>query len=192
MKKILFLFFVIFHFSVIIYNNIKIEAKAISKHVFKETDENNVVERPSNNIIHKVVSFYSKYTGTETGYGFYGPNVSSQVVLVVTKIDEQGRTISIDLPRLISHDANIRLCNAMDLFLNKIDNYDTTYDKYMNLVLKSMALWTMNTDIRCKKIIADLLIYDVRTNSYRSAKISPKYLKLGHYEFSTKEYVAKN
>lgn len=191
MKRILFLAFILIHFSVIIYNNIIIEEQAITKCLYNKKCAGNAL-----NVLNKVPSFlsaftfYSQYTGTGTGYGFYAPNVSSQVVLMLTKIDDNGRVISIEPPTFYSRDANVRYNKALDIFLNKIDNHDSVYNKYMNLILKSIVIWTMDKDPRCKKVLADLLIYDLPVKE-KIKNTHPHYLKLGHYEFFSKEYISK-
>ncbi|MBA3829027.1 MAG: hypothetical protein H0X33_08830 [Taibaiella sp.] len=191
MKRIFFLAFILIHFSVIIYNNIIIEEHVITKYLYNNKSNGRALN-VLNNIpfLSGVFTFYSQYTGTGMGYGFYAPNVSSQVVLMLTKIDDKGNVIAIEPPKFYSKDANIRYNKALDIFLNKIDNHDSVYNRYMNLILKSIVIWTMDKDPRCKNVVADLLIYDLPVKKVK-ANIHPHYLKLGHYVFSSKEYISK-
>jgi hypothetical protein len=40
-----------------------------------------------------VYSMYSNYTGTNSGYGFYGPNVGSEFILSFTVVDKEGNVL---------------------------------------------------------------------------------------------------
>jgi len=189
MKKILFISFLSVHLFVILYNNIIVEEQAINKCLLNKLEDGialNALHKSS--VTTKLFTAYSKYTGTETGYGFYAPNVSSPVVLMLTKFDVNGRLISVESPAFSSRDAMVRFNTSLDLFLDKVQNRDSKYNKYMNLVLRSIVMWTMQNDTNCKKVFADILIYDLNKNSIAK----PSYLKLGHYEYTSIESLAKN
>jgi hypothetical protein len=185
MKKILFILFAFFHLSMIIYNNVIAEEQALSQYLYNKNEPGAALRLlGSNPYCLEAFDFYSKYTGAETGYGLYAPNVSSDIVIMLTSMDERGRIISVESPQLSTCEARIRFSSAAGMFMEKTGQLDKTRNQYLNLVLKSIAMWAQEHKPGCKKVMADLLVYDLPTASQVQNERHPSYLKLGHYEYS--------
>lgn len=185
MKHILFIFFAVAHLSLVVYNNIIIEEQALNQY-FYDKKEPGAALRLLAGIPYCLEAFdcYSKYTGAETGYGLYAPNVSSDIVIMLTSIDSRGRIITIASPQLSSREARIRFSSAAGLFMEKTGKPDKSRDQYLNVVLKSIAMWTQQQKPGCKKILADLLVYNLPTPDQIKQAQHPSYIKLGHYEYT--------
>lgn len=81
----------------------------------------------SNNVFDR---FFSTYTGLDTGYGFFAPNVSSSFIVVAE--GEEQSFLSTDL--LTTTEGRSRFSNLNDIFFNNIDK-DTSLVKVNNIVL---------------------------------------------------------
>lgn len=186
MKKIVFLVFAALHLLVILYNNIIIQEQTFSQYFFQKK-VNGVAQSTLEKCPHlaDVFNIYSKYTGAETGYGYYAPNVSSDVVLLLTTKDANGKVTSISFPHFKSKEGRMRWTRVTSMFLDKINNTDSEHNKYLNSILKSIALWTFGKDPNTRSISADLLIYDLPdAKKVHDGKKRPCYIKLGHYEYT--------
>jgi hypothetical protein len=187
MKRLLFLVFAALHLTFIIYNNIIIEQQSILRFFYSQNETGSAMSAlKSNSLVYDAFNMYSKYTGAETGFGFYAPNVASDIVLLQTAYDDSGRVLSIATPKFHSKEAIIRYVSAVGLFMDKIDNRNIVHQKYMNAILKSIALYSFNHKDRCRKIVTDLLVYNLPSASSVKNKVHASYLKLGHYEYSIK------
>ena len=187
MKKLLFLVFAAMHIAIIIYNNVIIEEQSILRFFYSKNEAGNAMNTlAGNSLLYNAFNAYSKYTGAETGFGFYAPNVASDIILLQTTYDEAGKVLSIATPKFRSKEATIRYVSAMGLFMDKIDNRDTVHQKYMNAILKSIVLYTFNTKKDCRKVVTDLLVYNLPPARNIKNKAHASYLKLGHYEYHIK------
>jgi hypothetical protein len=185
MKKVLFVVFVFAHFAVIIYNNVIVEEQSLISYFSGEKKMGTAAELINKiPIVGTTFSLYSTYTGTETGYGFYAPNVSSQTILLFTSKDAAGNIISVQTPRFHSAEALQRCFSAFDVFLDKLEIKNKNSDRLLNAILKSMALWVLETNKGCKKVEADLLIYNSRKASEIKNNMKANYIKLSHYEYT--------
>jgi hypothetical protein len=80
------------------------------------------------------------YSGLETGYGFFGPNVSSDFVLLYNVYDSNDRLITSDNFKLYSKEGSLRFMSINRLFLDKITNDDNPkYNRYVEVILKQIA-----------------------------------------------------
>src|SRR3954466_14938616 len=109
MKKIIFLLFVLFHFSTTIYTNIIAEEQALTSYFTKKKVTGKAFDLLDKHpTALKIYSCYSFYTGTETGYGFYAPAVCNQVICMFTIKDKNNKVISMDQMKFHSKDAYLR------------------------------------------------------------------------------------
>ncbi len=97
------------------------------------------------------ISIYTNYTGTNTGYGFFAPNVSSGFVLVYTSIDHKGEEISKTTLPPFKNKASIRkYSTALSMYLDEIgseqDDIPDIKKKYINAVTSCMAKKIKATD----------------------------------------------
>ncbi|OJW83615.1 MAG: hypothetical protein BGO69_04775 [Bacteroidetes bacterium 46-16] len=185
MKKILFVVFVFLHFAIIIYNNVIVEEQTLISYFSGEKKAGSAYK-----FLNKIpflgnsFSAYTAYTGTETGYGFYAPNVSSQTILLFTSKDSVGNIISVQTPKFHSAEALQRCFSAFDVFLDKLEIKNKNSERLLNAILKSMALWVLETNKGCRKVDADLLIYNLPKTSEIQNNKPANYIKLSHYEYT--------
>lgn len=185
MRKILFLLFAFLHLSVILYNNVIAEEQSLSRYYLDKQEPGHALGFLARwPLGMQAFDCYSKYTGAETGYGLYAPNVSSDIVIMLTSIDQHGRIISIESPKLSTCEARIRFSSAAGLFMEKTGKLEKTRDQYLNLMLKSIAMWTREQQPGCARVHADLLVYDLPTADEVKKEQHPSYIKLGHYEYT--------
>ncbi|WP_313000537.1 hypothetical protein [Chryseobacterium gleum] len=88
----------------------------------------------------KPLRVFNSYTGFETGYGFFGTNVSSDFVVIYDLLDKQGRKVESYKFKLNTKEASVRFTSLNRLFLDKLteDNNDM-FNKYVDIVLKEMT-----------------------------------------------------
>ncbi len=96
------------------------------------------------------VKFFSTYTGFDTGYGFFAPNVASNVVYVFEVYDETGHLVvrRFNDLGLKTKEGNLRFETFNLLFLDKLTEIGHTSeagemeilnDKYLDLLVKQMT-----------------------------------------------------
>jgi hypothetical protein len=185
MKKICFLLLGLMHLTVIVYNNVIAEEQALSRYFYDKQEPGGALRLLAKHPrCLQLFDCYSKYTGAETGYGLYAPNVSSDIVILLTSMDGQGRILSVESPQLHTCEARIRLSSAAGIFMEKTGKVDKDRSQYLGLVLKSMAMWAQEQKPGCKKVFADLLVYDLPAAKEIRNERHPSYIKLGHYEYT--------
>lgn len=98
-----------------------------------------------NNSINTIYSFkplrvFNSYTGFETGYGFFGTNVSSDFVVIYDLLDKQGKKVDSHKFKLNTKEASVRFTSLNRLFLDKLtENKNDMFNKYVDIVLKEMS-----------------------------------------------------
>lgn len=190
MKRILFFAFVLIHLSVVVYNNIIIEEQAFKVYNHQEETSKALSLISENKVLYNVFDAYSKYTGTETGFGFYAPNVASDVVLLVTGKTHDGRVLFIESPRFHSQEGAIRFASVMQHFKEKLrmagDHTKKEYNLFLNAILKSVAMWYMQRITHCKNVHAEVLMYNLPSVSEVQKSVKPNYYKIGEYDYSVR------
>lgn len=185
MKKAIILLFAAVQFATILYTNIMTEEQSIT-YVFKHKKEQGYAYKLLEKFPNLFLAYgiYSHYTGTETSYGFYAPNVSNQVIFLFTAKDKNGVPIYTDQIRAHNKDAYIRSLSLGNTYLLRPKKEDTLQNKFLNAMVKSMSLWVIDTHPGTKSIEADMMVYDIATN-FKDIKRNKKanYLKLEHYEY---------
>ncbi|OJW83620.1 MAG: hypothetical protein BGO69_04805 [Bacteroidetes bacterium 46-16] len=175
------------HIVCIVYNNVIIEEQSFLRFFYSKNEPGIAMSAISGNPLgYNIFNAYSKYTGAETGFGFYAPNVASDIILLQTTYDKTGSVISIATPKFHSKEAKIRYVSAMGVFMDKIDNHGAMHQKYLNAILKSIGLYTFNNNSTCRKVVTDLLVYDLPPANSIKNHAHASYLKLGHYEYNIK------
>ncbi|MCB0840191.1 MAG: hypothetical protein KDD63_13145 [Bacteroidetes bacterium] len=184
MKKALLLTFFGFHLFCMIYTNIIIEEQVYHDFFLNEQVKGKALTALEHTgIFNDLFHIYSGYSGAETGYGFYAPNVSSQFMVLYTIKDSLGNPVQVSLPRHYSKEALTRYFTAFDLFMDKLDEQDEKYDKFMDIVMKSMALKVLEEHPPYTHIDADLLVYDLPYMEEFQAGKRPEYAHMLHYSY---------
>ena len=101
------------------------------------------------------------YTGLETGYGFFAPNVASDFKIKFTFIDSNNMIISTKYQISLKSKTSIQRVNsAMTMFLN-YENQDTCdFDYKKNgIFMKGLAINELKKNNNMKKVICELFLY---------------------------------
>jgi hypothetical protein len=128
--------------------------------------EKSFVYRASEDIIQsQAVSMFASYTGFDTGYGFYAPNVASDFVLTFELKDKNGNTIDEKaMPSFQKKESIVRYTTIFNLFLDKIsgekNKFDNKYYQYLDLIIKEIALNVMKKNVNASQVTARLYLYN--------------------------------
>lgn len=186
MKKLIFLLFAALHFFVILYSNIIGEEQTLT-YYFKQKQEAGKAYSLLDKYprLLEAYGLYAHFTGTETGYGFYAPSVANQVIFMFTIRDKNNMPIATDQISFHNREAYMRSLCIGNAYLKRPPQKDSFQNKSLNAVIKSMALWVLDTHPGARSIDADLLVYNVAT-SFTAIKRNKKatYVKMEHYAYS--------
>lgn len=189
MKKIGFLIFFSLYFFCSIIQNIVNQEKNFNE-IFYGSEEVEILANllARNKYIYKSFNFISDYSGAETGFGLYAPNVSSQLVIYYTIKDKSGASVKTVQPRFGTKEIAQRFFTAYDIFLEKVKTKNLSdegnlYNDYLDLIVKSMAFKTLQENYPYRSIDADIYVYDIPSmEGYRNGE-TPIYKHLFHYEY---------
>ena len=111
------------------------------------------------------VSFFRSYTGFETGYGFFGPNVSSDFILIFKVYDEnQNLYRIIESVDFHSKEGKMRFATLNSLFLDKLtDTKNKKYNQYLDIVIKQISKYVARDYPKNFRIETKLYLYDFPT-----------------------------
>jgi len=154
-----------------------------SYYSFYDFKKGNVVFTVTNKLLyHSSISIYINYTGTNTGYGFFAPNVSSGFILVYTSINHEGEEISKTTLPPFKNKASIKKYSAaLSMYFDEIGGEkDDTSDiekKYINAVTNCMAKKIKATDKGVDCINVKVYLYDFPSlKKYRQGNAKPRLL----------------
>ncbi|MDH6251592.1 hypothetical protein M2347_001319 [Chryseobacterium sp. H1D6B] len=157
--------------------------------------ENKPYEKPfvykaSENIIQsQAVSMFASYTGFDTGYGFYAPNVASDFVLTFELKDKNGNTIDEKaMPSFQKKESIVRYTTIFNLFLDKIsgekNKFDNKYYQYLDLIIKEIALSVMKKNANASQVTARLYLYDYPSiTDYKKGKNKEDLILVNEFKY---------
>lgn len=112
-----------------------------------------------------------QYTGFDTGYGFFAPNVASNFIIVHAVEFKGGnkKLLLSDYP-FTTKEGKLRFTMLNQLFMDRVmDNKKTYYDKYLSVLLKRINL-TVPVDNAVCEMTTTLYLYDYQQLSkYKKA-----------------------
>ncbi len=73
-------------------------------------------------ILGSPLHIYSAYTGADRQFGFFAPNVGSQLRAVFDLVDGNGNSVQAELPPGASRESNLRIQNIVSLLWDQVDN----------------------------------------------------------------------
>ena len=123
----------------------------------------------SNKIVElKPVSMFTAYTGFDTGYGFFAPNVASDFVLLFELQDAEGNVLEERImPELKSKEGIVRYTSVFNMFMDKVvsskKKSESQYFQYLDVVLKQIAKSVLKESFGATKCTAKLYLYDYPT-----------------------------
>jgi hypothetical protein len=109
----------------------------------------------------RTLNLFLSYTGFETGYGFFAPNVASDFITAFTVYNPQGQVIDTsNFIRVRNKESFIRISSAYTLFLEyvKEDTLSIEYQK-CNIFLQGLALKILQHVRNADKVRADLYLF---------------------------------
>jgi len=137
----------------------------------------------------KPVSIFLSYTGFDTGYSFFAPNVASDFVLLFELKDKEGNTIENRImPAFKNKESITRYTSVYNMFLDKISTEDGTmkdnkYQQYLDIIVKQIAVSVKKENPNTDKIIARLYLYHYPDlKSYQKGEKSERLILIGEYK----------
>ncbi len=111
------------------------------------------------------VSVFLSYTGFDTGYGFFAPNVASDFVLMFDLKDAQGNTLQQRImPRFEQKESMVRYTSMFNMFLEKIKqepkDSSSQYAQYLDIVIRQIAKNVKSEFPDAATVEAKLYLYD--------------------------------
>lgn len=109
------------------------------------------------------IRIFSRYSGFDTGYGFFAPNVASDFVILFKVYDEQGKQVKIleNLP-FKTKEGFIRFSNVHSIYLDKIEGeISPLWNRYLDIILEQMAVSVKKANCMASCCLeAELYLYD--------------------------------
>ncbi|ALR29207.1 MULTISPECIES: hypothetical protein [Chryseobacterium] len=95
-------------------------------------------ENPFENEGNEYDKTFAAYTGFDTGYGFFAPNVASNFVIISKDLKSGNTYLSTDL--LSTKEGKLRFCNLNDVYMKNItpENKNSTDVKINHILLKQV------------------------------------------------------
>lgn len=168
-KQRIFIVLALFHFGVIILYNILSTSYGYQE-IYGKASPNQ--ERHS--LISKMkalshlssITQYAQFSGAETGYGFFAPQVGSQYISTFEFYDEKGKLLSrTNAPGLEKNESFIRYSSYLDLYQDMLlaEGNKTASDvldiRYAKAILYSMAERLIKKNPEAKSIKASIHLY---------------------------------
>lgn len=133
----------------------------------------------------KPISIFGKYTGFETGYGFFGPNVSSDFIFDIYIYDENGKLIkTLDKIPTQTKEGNLRLSCINNMFLNKLDDeINKKYDRYLDIVMEQITKKIKEDQPKNHKVEMKMYLYEYPSiKNIGKGDTTPKKIMIKKYE----------
>lgn len=131
-------------------------------------------EKLASNLIYPLLSriqevelynYFTTYTGLETGYGFFAPNVASDFIVDFEVLDSKNNSIAkVNFVPLANKESYVRLTTSYSLFLYSEQKNKTEMEKQKSrLLLKGLAYQNLIAYPEATKIRANLYLYHYPT-----------------------------
>ena len=110
----------------------------------------------------EIISFLRSYTGLETGYGFFGPNVASDFVFVFKIFDSNGNLVETkENLNFNSKEGKIRFVTLNGMFLEKLtDENNKKFNQYLDIIVKQVSRHCLKDYPSKYTIETSLYLYD--------------------------------
>jgi hypothetical protein len=134
------------------------------------------------------VNVFIAYTGFDTGYGFFAPNVASDFVLMFDIVDSSGNIIKrTAMPRFDQKESAVRYTSVYNMFLDKIgkqgDQESNKYIDYLDIVIRQIALSVKKDHSGAAYVHARLYLYDYPDmKRYRSGDHKERAVLISEYK----------
>lgn len=137
----------------------------------------------------KPVSIFLSYTGFDTGYSFFAPNVASDFVLLFELKNDKGNVIENKImPAFKNKESITRYTSVYNMFLDKISAEggnlkENKYQQYLDIIVKQIAVSVKNENPDTASITARLYLYHYPDlKSYQKGEKSEQLILIGEYK----------
>ena len=133
------------------------------------------------------VSLFLSYTGFDTGYGFFAPNVASDFVLMFDLKDAEGNTLQQRImPRFEQKESMVRYTSMFNMFLEKIKQEpkdSSVYIEYLDIVIRQIAQKVKSEYPGAATVDAKLYLYDYPSlERYRNGETKENAILVSEYK----------
>ncbi len=170
----------------IVVNSIALSVNSICEFYKKEVPSVGTFFRSCNDCF-----FYGFwcYTGFDTGYGFFAPNVASDFVIVnKTEYQDGHVTTKLSDSPLLTREGRVRFAVLNQCFMKKLterDKADTCSDQYFKILLKRVN-GTVPVGDGVKQVTTILYIYDHQALTEYTRKPAYKLYVIDEYKRTVK------
>ncbi len=131
----------------------------------KEECKNDKFLQAGNKILTSgLYKLYTNYTGTNSGYGFYGPNVGSEFILSFTVLDSDNKVLGKHRrpSTIIQNESKQRfdLCTYPMMLRIEQENKNKILDDYFEVLLHQISEKINNEYDSGYKVIAEIFLHD--------------------------------
>lgn len=106
--------------------------------------------------------FFSSYTGFDTGYGFFSPNVASDFIFVFKIFDSEGQLVNLqETLKFNTKESSIRFSTFQTMFLEKLnDETNDKYNRYLDIIIEQISQFLLDQYPPHYTIETGLYLYD--------------------------------
>lgn len=158
--RIIIVFFII---SFIVISSIKTTFDSYYNFYYNSKKvEKNYISKISDKIYDlKFIKIFGSYSGLSTGYGFFGPNVSSEFILDYHIYDSKNKIVENKNFEMNTKESNLRFMSMHRLFLDKITKpSNEKYNKLITIILNQIANYIIKNYPENYKVKLSLFLYD--------------------------------
>lgn len=151
---------------------------------FYKKEKPNIANRLQKFCEMEPINIFGKYTGFETGYGFFGPNVSSDFIFDIHVYDENGKLMkTLDKIPAKTKEGNLRLSCINNMFLDKLDEIDKKYDRYLDIIMEQIAKKIKKDQPKNYKVEMKMYLYEYPSiKNFGKGDTTPKKIMIKKYE----------
>lgn len=136
----------------------------------------------------KPVNIFTSYTGFDTGYGFYAPNVASDFVMSFELKDKNGKVLEQkNLPYFNNKESRVRYTTVFNMFLDKIsgkNRYDQKYYQYLDIIIRQIAAHVMKENPQASGVTTKLYLYDYPTIAdFKKGKTNENLILIDEFKY---------
>ncbi|MCJ7933522.1 MAG: hypothetical protein MUW56_07765 [Chryseobacterium sp.] len=133
------------------------------------------------------ISMFASYTGFDTGYGFYAPNVASDFIINFELKDQHGNILEEKImPAFKNKESRVRYTTVFNMFLDKISDqnrYHKKYYQYLDLIIQQMAMNVMKENPRASNVTTRLYLYDYPSiEDFKKGKIKENFILIDEFK----------
>lgn len=151
-----------FHLVTILLISVNSTVSSYSEFYYSKTADKIPYFKKINEVVNSdLIRVYSQFTGTETGYGFFAPNVSSEFIVRYKWTDKEGEHVCLN-PKINSSAGIIKYASGLSLYLDELEKDKITAD-YRKAITKCILNHFVTNNKISGKVKVEILLYDFPT-----------------------------